>query len=496
MEKYILALDQGTTSSRALIFDKRGKIIGLEQEEFKQFFPKPGWVEHDASEIWESQLNTAKSVLEKTGVQAKQIAAIGITNQRETTVLWDKKTGKPVYNAIVWQDRRTAGICDELKKNGHSDIIKEKTGLVVDAYFSGTKVQWILDQQPELRGKAEKGELCFGTVDSWLVWNLTSGKSHITDCTNASRTMLLNIDTIEWDEELLEIIKVPKSVLPKVVESSGQLALTAKDLFGTEIPICGIGGDQQCALFGQVCWEKGMAKNTYGTGCFMLMNTGTTKENSQNGLLSTIAWGMKGKVEYALEGSVFVAGAAVQWLRDGLKIIKDSKDSEVMASKEEDSDGVVVVPAFTGLGAPYWNMYARGAIFGLSRGTTDAHIIRATLEAIAFQTRDVLEAMVNDSEVGLQALRVDGGASANSFLMQFQADILNVNVERPAMVETTAQGAAFFAGLGSGFWTKKELEEMCEMDRVFEPAMESDQRKKLYNNWKKAVSRTLDWEKE
>ncbi|MEZ5056235.1 MAG: glycerol kinase GlpK [Saprospiraceae bacterium] len=496
MEKYILALDQGTTSSRALIFNKKGEIVGISQEEFRQIFPKPGWVEHDPMEIWNSQLNTALAVFEKTGIKASQIAAIGITNQRETTVLWDKRSGQPVHNAIVWQDRRTAGICDAIKQSGKADIIKEKTGLVVDAYFSGTKVQWILDHEPGLRERAENGELCFGTIDSWLVWNLSKGKSHLTDCTNASRTMLLNIETLEWDADLLDILKVPRTILPKVVESSGKLAVTSKDIFGLEIPICGIGGDQQCALFGQVCWEKGMAKNTYGTGCFMLMNTGETKQNSQHGLLSTIAWGMNGQIEYALEGSVFIAGAAVQWLRDGLKIIKDSKDSEAIAANVEDSDGVVVVPAFTGLGAPYWNMYARGAIFGLSRGSSDAHIIRATLESIAYQTRDVLEAMVEDSGADLQALRVDGGASANDFLMQFQADILNSKVERPEVVETTAQGAAFFAGLGCGFWTREDLKEMCKMEKVFEPSMKSEKRQKLYQNWKKAVSRTLDWENE
>lgn len=495
MEKYILALDQGTTSSRALLFAHDGKIVDIVQKEFKQYFPKSGWVEHDPIEIWESQLGVAQTLIKKNAINATQIVAIGITNQRETTVVWDKKTGKPIHNALVWQDRRTAAFCDELKEQGHESLIKAKTGLVVDAYFSGTKVKWILDQNPTWRNKAEKGELLFGTIDSWLVWNLTKGLSHITDFSNASRTMLFNLKTLEWDDELLDLLSVPKAMLPEVVNSSGTLATTDTNIFGAPVPICGIGGDQQCALFGQICWEEGMAKNTYGTGCFMLMNTGSELKFSDAGLLSTIAWGVDGKVEYALEGSVFIAGAAVQWLRDGLRVIKDSEESEQKALSAEDAGGVVVVPAFTGLGAPYWNMYARGAIFGLTRATSQEEIIRATLESISYQTKDVLDAMVKDSGVELQALRVDGGASANSFLMQFQSDILAVPVERPTMLETTAQGAAFFAGLGSGYWTREEVAQIFKMERTFEPRMDKETRDRLYHNWQKAVERTLDWEK-
>jgi glycerol kinase len=495
MEKYILALDQGTTSSRALLFAHNGKIVDTFQKEFKQIFPKSGWVEHDPLEIWESQIGVVRELLSKPGIAVNQIAAIGITNQRETTIVWDKKSGAPVYNAIVWQDRRTASICDDLKENGQEPIIKEKTGLVVDAYFSGTKVKWILDQDEKLREKAEKGELLFGTVDTWLVWKLTGGKEHITDYSNASRTMLFNLKELEWDSDLLKILDVPATMLPKVVDSSGELATTARSVFGEEIPICGIGGDQQCALFGQTCWEKGMAKNTYGTGCFMLMNTGDELKISTKGLLSTIAWGINGQVEYALEGSVFVAGAAVQWLRDGLQVIDDSQESEAKSLSVKDSGGVVVVPAFTGLGAPYWNMYARGAIFGLSRASSQEHIIRATVESIAFQTKDVLDAMVEDSGVDLQSLRVDGGASSNTFLMQFQADMLQVQVERPTMIETTAQGAAFFAGLGCGFWTREEVAQIFKMERTFRPEMDLSTRDELYHNWQKAVVRTLDWEK-
>ncbi|MCB0661392.1 MAG: glycerol kinase GlpK [Saprospiraceae bacterium] len=495
MEKYILALDQGTTSSRALLFNHKGDIVAAEQKEFKQIFPQSGWVEHDPMEIWSSQLEVTKAVLKQHKIQPSQVAAIGITNQRETTVVWEKSSGKPVYNAIVWQDRRTAAICEALKKDGHAKIIRAKTGLVVDAYFSGTKVKWILDENPSLRERAKAGELLFGTIDTWLVWQLTKGESHITDYSNASRTMMFNLETLQWDDELLEILDVPAAMLPTVTDSSGKLAQTDKELFGAAIPICGIGGDQQCALFGQICWEKGMAKNTYGTGCFMLMHTGQVPQVSEAGLLTTIAWGMNGMVEYALEGSVFIAGAAVQWLRDGLRLIEDAAESESLASSVQDAGGVVVVPAFTGLGAPYWNPYARGAIFGLTRATSQEELIRATIESIAYQTKDVLDAMVEDSGVDLQALRVDGGAAANSFLMQFQADMLQVPVERPSMVETTAQGAAFFAGLGCGFWTREELRNIFKMERTFEPLMDSKSRDKLYNNWQKAVVRTLDWEK-
>jgi glycerol kinase len=493
---YILALDQGTTSCRAILFDKDGNIFATEQQEFTQNYPKPGWVEHNANEIWQTQLKVTQNVLKKNSVSPETIAAIGITNQRETTLIWDKITGEPIHNAIVWQDRRTASICDKLKADGREDAIRQKTGLVTDAYFSGTKIQWLLDEVPGARERAEKGGLLFGTMDSWLVWKLTGGEAHITDYTNASRTLLYNIHELKWDEELLEWMKVPMSLLPKVCESSEVYGKTEKSLFGAEIPISGIAGDQQAALFGQACYEKGMAKNTYGTGCFMLMNTGEEAVTSKNGLLTTIAWGIDGKITYALEGSVFIAGAAIQWLRDGLKLIDQAPDSEYFAMKVSDTDGVYVVPAFAGLGAPYWDMYARGAIFGLTRGTRKAHLIRATLESLAYQTKDVLEAMEQDSGLEMSNLRVDGGASANNLLMQFQADILGAQVERPKVTETTALGAAYLAGLAVGFWQKKEISTNWQSDRKFDSVMEDDRRKKLYKGWQKAVKRTMNWERD
>lgn len=494
--KYILALDQGTTSSRAILFDKEGNIAAVEQQEFTQIFPKPGWVEHNALEIWDTQLKVAQNVLKNNDVSADQIEAIGITNQRETTVVWDKNTGEPIHNAIVWQDRRTAEFCDELKADGWEPYIRKNTGLVIDAYFSGTKVKWLLDNVPGARKKAEKGDLLFGTIDSWLIWLLTNQKVHVTDYTNASRTLLYNIRDLKWDKELLGRLNIPASVLPKVKPSSHVYGKTDKKLFGKSIPIAGIAGDQQAALFGQACYEPGMAKNTYGTGCFMLMNTGEEPVESKAGLLTTIAWGIDGKVYYALEGSVFIAGAAIQWLRDGLKIIDSAPDSEFFANKVEDTGGVYVVPAFAGLGAPYWDMYARGAIFGLTRGTNKSHLIRATLESLAYQTKDVLEAMEKDSGVPLASLRVDGGASANNLLMQFQSNILGTKVERPKVIETTALGAAYLAGLAVGFWTKDEISTGWQLDKTFKPKMKAALRKKLYGGWQKAVKRAMEWEKE
>ncbi|MBX7182233.1 MAG: glycerol kinase GlpK [Bacteroidia bacterium] len=494
MPKYILALDQGTTSSRSILFDQKGNLVATAQKEFTQIYPQPGWVEHNPIEIWESQLSTAKEVLQIAGVSANDVVAIGITNQRETTVLWDKISGKPVYNAIVWQDKRTAPICDELKAKGLSDYVKNNTGLVIDSYFSGTKINWILDQVEGARTKAEQGELLFGTIDTWLLWNLTSGKVHATDFSNASRTMVYNITSLQWDSKLLNELNIPAKILPEVKPSSGNFGTSSAHFFGTEIPILGIAGDQQAALFGQTCFEPGTAKNTYGTGCFMLMNTGEKLTYSKNGLLTTIAWGLDNKVEYALEGSVFVAGAAIQWLRDGLKILDAAPDSEYFASKVPSSEGVYVVPAFVGLGAPYWDMYARGAIFGLTRGTTKGHISRATLESLAYQTKDVLNAMESDSGIHLKALRVDGGASANNLLMQFQADILNTEVQRPSVVETTALGAAYLAGLACGFYTKNQLLSSSPIDRKFIPDMENEKREKLYKGWKKAVERSMGWE--
>ncbi|WP_416868220.1 MAG: glycerol kinase GlpK [Imperialibacter sp.] len=492
--KYIVALDQGTTSSRAIIFNADGSILGSAQKEFRQIFPKPGWVEHDPDEIWATQWEVFKKALADHKVAPSQIAAIGITNQRETTVVWDRKTGQPIFNAIVWQDRRTAEICERLKADGHEQYIRENTGLVVDAYFSGTKVQWILDNVEGARKRAEKGELAFGTIDSWLVWKLTNGKKHVTDYTNASRTLLYNIKKLEWDSTLLKALKVPESLLPEVKPSSHHFGDLEMD--GVKIPIAGIAGDQQAALFGQACFEPGMAKNTYGTGCFMLMNTGTKMQLSHSGLVSTIGWGLDGKVTYALEGSIFIAGAAVQWLRDGLKLIDEAPDSEYFAVKAGDSEGVYVVPAFAGLGAPYWDMYARGAIFGLTRDTGKSHLVKATLESMAYQTKDVLEAMQKDAGLSLKTLKVDGGATANNFLMQFQADILGANVERPSIIESTAMGAAFLAGIEVGLWSQKEIVKNREINRVFTPEMEEGDRKRLYNGWKSAVKRSMGWLKD
>lgn len=497
LNKYILALDQGTTSSRAILFDKDGQIIATAQKEFTQLFPQPGWVEHDPKEIWHTQLEVAREVVAKANIRPSQVEAIGITNQRETTVIWDRQTGEPIYNAIVWQDRRTAAFCDQIKANGHEDFIRSSTGLVVDAYFSGTKVNWILNHVEGAREKAHQGRLCFGTIDSWLIWNLTKGAVHVTDYSNASRTMMYNINDLKWDNRLLEILDVPSSLLPAVVSSSQIVGVTHPDVFfDVEIPIAGIAGDQQSALFGQACFEPGMAKNTYGTGCFMLMNTGYKPVASQNGLITTIAWGIDGKVEYALEGSVFIAGAAIQWLRDGLKMLDSAQDSEFYALKVPDTGGVYVVPAFAGLGAPYWDMYARGAIFGLTRGTNKAHIIRATLESLAYQTYDLLQAMEQDSEIQLKTLKVDGGASANNLLMQFQADILDTQVERPAVIETTALGAAYLAGLAVGFYTKEGIIKNKNIEARYQPKMKEEKRKILLKGWKKAVKRSMEWEKE
>ena len=496
-KSYILSFDQGTTSSRAIIYNFEGQIVKVAQKEFTQIYPKAGWVEHDPMEIWGSQSGVASEILATTGITAEEIAAIGITNQRETTVVWERKTGKPVYNAIVWQCRRTSDICDELKARGLGNYIWENTGLVLDAYFSGTKIKWILDNVEGARQKAQNGKLLFGNIDTWLIWNLTRGKVHITDYSNASRTMLYNIKDLKWDERILKELDIPASMLPEVKPSSAVYGNTDARIFGAEIPIAGDAGDQQAALFGQACYMPGMVKNTYGTGCFMLMLTGEKLVHSANGLLTTIAWDVNNKVEYALEGSIFIAGAAIQWLRDNLKVIYDAKDSEYFATKVEDSLGVYVVPAFVGLGAPYWDMYARGAILGLTRGTTRNHIIRATLESIAYQTRDVLELMRNECGIDLCDLRVDGGACANNFLMQFQADILGVPVERPEIIETTALGAAYLAGLAVGFWKDQSMvAERRQVNRKFIPSMNEDKRKELYDNWKKAVKRAMHWEEE
>lgn len=489
MEKYIMALDQGTTSSRAILFDKKGDVAFSAQQEFKQHFPKSGWVEHNAKEIWSSILSVIAKVLSENNIQATQIEGIGITNQRETTVVWDKKTGEPVYNAIVWQSRQTIDICNDLKDAGHDDLFRAKTGLLIDAYFSGTKVKWILDHVEGAREKAEKGDLLFGTIDTWIIWKLTDGAVHVTDYSNASRTLMFNIHELKWDEELLEILTVPTSMLPEVRPSSeiyGELA--GKHLFGHQVPIAGIAGDQQAALFGQGCYEKGMVKNTYGTGCFMLMNTGEEAVKSEHGLLTTIAWGYDGKVTYALEGSIFVAGSAIQWLRDGLRMFRKASDSEAYATSVADSDGVFVVPAFVGLGTPYWDSEVRGAVFGLTRGTAKEHFIRATLESLAYQTRDVLAAMESDSNLDLKTLRVDGGAVMNDFLMQFQSDILNVPVERPAINETTALGAAYLAGLAVGFWDNiEEVQKHWQLNQQFQPKMDEKKREQLVEGWHKAV---------
>ena len=488
MPKYILALDQGTTSSRAILFTKNAQVKDIEQEEFRQFFPQSAWVEHDPMEILKTQLGVITKLMVKNKLSAKHIEAIGITNQRETTVVWEKKTGKPVYNAIVWQDRRTASTCEKMQKEGLKSYVQANTGLVLDAYFSATKIKWILDNVKGARAKAKNGELLFGTIDTWLLWNLTKGKVHATDYSNASRTMIYNIKKLAWDESLLKYLKIPKQMLPEVRDSSGSFGETAQEIFSKPIPISGIAGDQQAALFGQACTKAGMAKNTYGTGCFLLMNTGSKFVKSKNGLITTLAWGLNGKVTYALEGSVFIAGAAIQWLRDGLKILDQSKDSEYYATKINDTDGVYVVPAFAGLGAPYWDMSARGAILGLTRATNKAHVIRACLESLAYQTKDVLDAMQKDSKVTLQKLRVDGGASANDFLMQFQSDMLQVPVERPKIIETTALGAAFLAGLHTGFYNKSELDKTWKKDKAFKPKMDKQLSKEKYKGWAKAVN--------
>lgn len=491
-KKYVLALDQGTTSSRAILFDRNGNIIKKSQQEFKQIYPKAGWVEHDPIEIWETQLNVAKQAIK--GINLDEIACIGITNQRETTILWDKNTGRPVYNAIVWQSRQTTQICNDLKSIGLEHYIKENTGLLIDAYFSGTKIKWILDNVEGVREKAIAGEILFGTVDTWLVWNLTLGKTHVTDYSNASRTMIFNIKSLKWDKKILEALSIPENILPIVAQSSEVYDKTDEKIFGKAIPISGIAGDQQAALFGQICFQEGMVKNTYGTGCFMLMNTGEKLVSSKNGLITTIAWSVDNKLEYALEGSIFVAGAAIQWLRDELKLIHDAKDSEYFAKKVKDTNGVYVVPAFTGLGAPYWDMDARGAIVGLTRGANRNHIIRATLESIAYQTKDVIESMIDDSGINLTALKVDGGATDNNFLMQFQSDILNVNIERPEIIETTALGAAYLAGLSVGFWKSKgELAQNWSINEKFKPNMDNKQREELYKGWKKAVEKSKSW---
>lgn len=488
MDKYIMALDLGTTSCRCIIFDKNGRICSAAQKEFTQYFPQPGWVEHDAEEIWATQTGLMYEAMSKIDISINEIAGIGITNQRETTVLWDKETGRPVHKAIVWQCRRTAGYCDELKKLGMAEFFRSKTGLVLDAYFSATKLRWLLDNAAGARERAEKGELLFGTVDSWIIWKLTGGKVHVTDYSNASRTMLFNIHTLKWDEEILRVLKIPQQILPEVKPSSHVYGYTDSKLFGREVPIAGAGGDQQCALFGQTCFERGEVKNTYGTGGFMLMNTGTAPVNSHNGLVTTIAWGVDDKVEYALEGSIFVAGAAVQWLRDELGLIRDAAESEVLAKSVPDANGCYVVPAFVGLGAPYWDQYARGAIVGLTRGVNRNHIVRATLESIAYQVNDVLMAMQEDSGMPITSLRVDGGACDNDFLMQFQADILNTSVVRPYCIETTAMGAAYLAGLAVGYWrSKEEILANHVIAAEFKPQMGQAKRENLLQGWHNAV---------
>ena len=494
MSKYILSFDQGTTSSRAIVFDKQGGIVSVAQKEFTQLFPQPGWVEHDAQEIWSTQLGVAAEAITKAGLTVKDIAAIGITNQRETTVVWDRATGIPVYNAIVWQDRRTAGFCDELKAAGKHTIVQEKTGLVLDAYFSGTKVKWILDHVVGAREKAEKGELCFGTIDSWLLWKLTNGQVHATDSSNASRTLLFNIHSLQWDDDMLAMLTIPKSMLPEVRSSSEVYGHTQNILTAHNIPIAGIAGDQQSALFGQMCTQPGMVKNTYGTGCFMLMNTGEKAVPSKNNLLTTVAWTINGTTQYALEGSVFIAGAVVQWLRDGLKIIRSSSEVEELAAAVNTTDGVYLVPAFAGLGAPYWNQHARGTMVGITRGTSREHIARAALESIAFQTMDVLQAMQADSGITIRELRVDGGATANNLLMQFQSDLLNTKVVRPTIVETTALGAAYLAGLAVGYWENlEEIQQQWQKEKIFSPVMSESERQQLSQGWANAIRTTMSW---
>lgn len=494
-KKYIMALDQGTTSSRAILFNKKGEIVETAQKEFTQIYPKAGWVEHNPMEIWGSQSGVMREVIETAGITPDEIAAIGITNQRETTIVWDKNTGKPIYNAIVWQCRRTSDICNSLKEKNLEHVIKEKTGLLIDAYFSATKIKWILDNVEGAREKADNGELLFGTVDTWLIWKLTHGKVHVTDYSNASRTMMYNIKELKWDEDILKELNIPISMLPKVKPSSYIYGHTDEQMLaGAQIPIAGCAGDQQSALFGQTCFEEGSAKNTYGTGCFLLMNTGEKLVESKNGLITTIAWGIDDEIQYALEGSIFMGGASIQWLRDELRMIKSAKDSETYANKVEDTNGVYVVPAFTGLGAPYWDMYARGTVLGLTRGAKKEHLIRATLESIAYQTKDVINVMEQDSNINLKYLKVDGGASSNSFLMQFQSDILNINIDRPEIVETTALGAAYLAGLAVGFYkSKDEITSKWKVEKEFSPIMDKDKREKLYKGWKKAVSRSLQW---
>ncbi len=494
MPDFILSLDQGTTSSRAIVFDHAGRIISMAQKEFRQIFPQPGWVEHDPNEIWSTQLGVAAEAISKAGLSVKDIAGIGITNQRETTILWDRTTGKPIYHAIVWQDRRTANYCDELKAKGLESTIREKTGLVIDAYFSATKIRWMLDHVPGARQMAEEGKLAFGTVDTWLIWNLTKGQVHVTDVSNASRTMLLNLNTQEWDDELLELFDIPRLILPVVKSSSEVYGLTQNILTASNIPIAGIAGDQQAALFGQLCSSPGMVKNTYGTGCFMLMNTGDQPVISKNNLLTTIAWKINGQTTYALEGSVFIAGAIVQWLRDGLGIIKKSSDIEELAKHVPDSQGVYVVPAFAGLGAPYWEQHARGTIVGLTRGSNTSHIARAALDSIAFQTRDVLKAMEADSGIPIRELRVDGGATVNNLLMQFQSDIMNVKVIRPEIIETTALGAAYLAGLAVGFWKSTEdIKNYWVAERTYAPEMQEEYRETLVKGWNRAVKAAIVW---
>ena len=495
MAQYIMALDAGTTSNRCILFDQEGRVRAAAQKEFPQIFPRPGWVEHDAREIWATQLGVAVEAMGKIGATAADIAAIGITNQRETTVVWDRATGEPVYNAIVWQCRRTSAYCDELKARGYAEAIRRKTGLVVDAYFSGPKIRWILDNVPGARRRAEAGELLFGTVETWLIWLLTGGRVHVTDYSNASRTMLFNINTLDWDEELLDLMDIPRSMLPTPVPSSQVYGETDPGFFGRSIPIAGAAGDQQAALFGQACFTPGQAKNTYGTGCFLLMNTGDKPVFSSSGLVTTVAWSLGNRVSYALEGSIFVAGAAIQWLRDEMRLIDYAADGEYHAGKVADTAGCYVVPAFTGLGAPYWDQYARGAIVGLTRGVNKNHIIRATLESIAYQVSDVLEAMRADSGIALTSLKVDGGASSNNVLMQLQADILQVTVHRPVCVETTALGAAYLAGLAVGYWSsQEEIARNWAVDRTFLPAITTQERDKKLQGWKRAVTRAFDWE--
>ena len=497
MAKYVMALDAGTTSNRCILFNEKGEICSMAQKEFTQYFPKPGWVEHDPGEIWSTQLAVARQAMNEIHASASDIAAIGITNQRETAIVWDKNTGKPVYNAIVWQCRRTSEYCDSLKEKGLTEMFQKKTGLVIDAYFSGTKVKWILDHVEGARERANRGELLFGTVETWLIWKLTKGAVQVTDYSNASRTMLFNINTLKWDDEILKELDIPKSMLPQAKPSSEIYGETDPSFFGGRIPIAGAAGDQQAALFGQTCFEKGEAKNTYGTGCFLLMNTGETPVFSKNGLVTTIAWGIDGTVHYALEGSVFVAGAAIQWLRDELRLIDSASDTEYLAQKVEDSNGCYVVPAFTGLGAPYWDQYARGTIVGLTRGVNKDHIIRATLESLAYQVNDVLEAMKADSGILLSALKVDGGASANNFLMQAQADVSQAPVHRPNCVETTAMGAAYLAGLAVGYWKDKEdVKKNWTIDRIFQPQIAKETRQKMLSGWKKAVRYAHGWAKE